>query len=111
VPYSIPAQTITVPIASPDAATIFDPTTGMLDVSYAAAWTIGRMVALQDVSFSTGLYNWKKTLESQVNSNIENGLFDQALGDDSLRAKSLTAEAVQPSRSLFTQIALTLNKD
>jgi hypothetical protein len=33
------------------------------------------------------------------------------LGDDSLRAKSLTAEAVQPSRSLFTQIALTLNKD
>ena len=111
VPYSIPAQTITVPVASPDAATIFDPTTGMLNVSYAAAWTIGRMVALQDVSFSTGLYNWKKTLESQVNSNIENGLFDQSLGVDSPQAKSLTAEAAQPTRSLFTQIALTLNKD
>jgi hypothetical protein len=71
------AAPLQLPIPSPDAATIFDPTTGMLDTSYAAAWTIGRMVALQDTSFSTGLYNWKQSLAQQVNNNVENALFFQ----------------------------------
>ncbi|WPV64831.1 hypothetical protein [Chitinophaga sp. LS1] len=77
-PYSnAGANPLQVPIPSPDAANVFDPTTGMLDTSYAAAWTIGRMVALQDTSFSTGLYNWKKGLAQQVNNNVENTLMMQ----------------------------------
>jgi hypothetical protein len=59
-PYSITKPGIKLPIASPDQATVFDPTTGMFDLSYAAAWTLGRMLALQDTAFSTELYNWKK---------------------------------------------------
>ncbi|WP_094569987.1 hypothetical protein [Mucilaginibacter xinganensis] len=110
VPYSIPSSTITLPVPSPDAATIFDPTTGMLDTSYSAAWTIGRMVALQDVAFSTGLYNWKKTLDAQVNNNIENGLFDNALGVTAPSVERMAEVGFQP-RSLFSQVALTLKKD
>ena len=33
--------------------------TGMFDASYAAAWEIGRLVALQDKKFSVELHNWK----------------------------------------------------
>ena len=32
----------------------------MLDASYAAAWELGRLLALQDKSFSTSLYRWKR---------------------------------------------------
>lgn len=33
---------------------------GMLDASYAAAWELGRLLALQDQSFSKALYSWKR---------------------------------------------------
>ena len=33
---------------------------GMFDVSYAAAWELGRLLALQNAHFSAALYKWKK---------------------------------------------------
>ena len=33
---------------------------GMFDVSYAAAWELGRLLALQNTHFSTSLYHWKR---------------------------------------------------
>ncbi|MEQ1955427.1 hypothetical protein [Mesorhizobium sp. CN2-181] len=57
---------IKLPVSSPDQMTVFDPTTGLLDSSLAAAWTIGRLVALQDKTFSASLYTWKKGLTRQV---------------------------------------------
>jgi len=82
VPYSTADMLLAPLITSPDDATIFDPTTGMLDRSYAAAWTIGRMLALQDLAFSTGLYNWKKSLRQQVNTKIENNLLAEQFSLD-----------------------------
>jgi hypothetical protein len=35
----------------------YDPGTGMMDLSYAAAWELGRLLALQNKSFSVALYN------------------------------------------------------
>lgn len=71
IPYLISELGIRFPIDSPDQATVFDPTTGMLDASLGAAWTIGRMIALQDTAFSTALYQWKKGLTQQVINYIE----------------------------------------
>lgn len=77
VPYQVAGESINVPIASPDQAAIFDPTTGMFDVSYAAAWTLGRMLALQDTAFSTALYNWKKGLTQAAVNAIEDSILQQ----------------------------------
>lgn len=77
VPYLMEGDKVTVPIASPDQATVFDPTTGMFDLSYSSAWTLGRMLALQDQSFSTSLYNWKRGLTQGVVTWIEEGVLDQ----------------------------------
>jgi hypothetical protein len=52
------------PVAVADALTRYDPSTGMLDVSYAAAWEIGRLLALRSKSFSAALYNWKRSIET-----------------------------------------------
>lgn len=106
-PYNIGAPTISLPIPSPDGATIFDPTTGMLDVSYSAAWTIGRMLALQDVSFSTGLYTWKQKLSAEINSAVEDNLFNNSLATPSSRMRAAEGGIKMP---LFAQIALTLKK-
>ncbi len=70
-PYKLDKAALQLPIASPDQVLIFDPTTGMLDTSYAAAWTLGRQIALQDTGFSTQLYNWKKGLELAVLNSSE----------------------------------------
>jgi len=75
---------VKVPIPSPDQATVFDPTTGLLDESYAAAWSLGRLLALQDKGFSTGLYAWKKDLNAKVVKAVE----DELLAD---RFSALTA--------------------
>lgn len=112
VPYSTAsAAPLTLPIPSPDAATVFDPTTGMLDTSYAAAWTIGRMVALQDTSFSTGLYNWKKGLGQQVNNNVENTLMMQHFNvQQPALLQGARTQTAAPLGSIFKQTLLKLKQ-
>lgn len=77
VPYAITEPRVRVPVASPDQATVFDPTTGMLDVSYSAAWTLGRLMALQDTGFSTALYNWRIGLTQAVVDQVENEILGE----------------------------------
>lgn len=108
--YSVMERNIEFPITSPDRATFFDPTTGMLDTSYAAAWTIGRMVALQDVSFSTGLYNWKKGLTLEVVNKIEDELIHQEFSA-SFAGKTLAEGESLTAASLFKKTVLMLNKE
>lgn len=80
-PYPLDKPALNLPIASPDQVLIFDPTTGMLDTSYAAAWTLGRQIALQDTGFSTQLYNWKKGLELSVLNSAELQLLTEHFGN------------------------------
>jgi len=78
-PYPISESRVNLPISTADAVTVFDPTTGMFDVSYAAAWTLGRMLALQDKAFSTALYNWKKTVQAAATAAVEKQLIEERL--------------------------------
>ncbi|MFZ6708065.1 hypothetical protein [Undibacterium sp. TC9W] len=117
-PYQVTQSWLQVPIASPDAATIFDPTTGLLDTSYAAAWTIGRMVALQDTSFSTAYYTWKRDLEMQVQQSVEDQMLEQSLGaslDLAPQAKQMKlmvgAPAPHGSNSLLKRTIMSLNPE
>jgi hypothetical protein len=50
----------TAPLSSADEALRYDPELGMLDVSYAAAWQLGRLMALRDETFAHDLYQWKR---------------------------------------------------
>jgi hypothetical protein len=70
----------TVPISSPDQALVFDPTTGLFDASLAAAWTIGRLLALQDRSFATALYQFKRGLVKATVDALERQLLAEILG-------------------------------
>ena len=48
------------PVIGPDALLRYDPEMGMFDVSYAAAWQLGQLMALQSRSFSVALLQWKQ---------------------------------------------------
>ncbi len=80
-PYQVTKAAIQLPISSPDKATIFDPSTGMLDTSYAAAWTLGRQLALQDSSFSVALYNWKRGVNQELVNNMEQSILAAQFSD------------------------------
>lgn len=49
-------------IRHPDSLLRFNPETGLFDVSYATAWQLGQLLALQDPSFSALLYKWKQQI-------------------------------------------------
>ncbi|HEV2734461.1 MAG TPA: hypothetical protein VGV85_06460 [Longimicrobiaceae bacterium] len=64
-PFASPPY-VRVPIPSPDSLVRYDPRTGMFDVSLAAAWQVGQLLALADLEFSTALYNWKRGEQRQA---------------------------------------------
>ncbi|HBF34205.1 TPA: hypothetical protein DDW35_06540 [Candidatus Sumerlaeota bacterium] len=107
--YSITQPGISFPISSPDQATQFDPTTGMLDVSYATAWALGRQLSLQDSSFSTALYNWKCGLSQAAVDAVENELlqeqFSSVLNAPQAPAleKMTSTQTASPARTLLHQ--------
>ncbi|WP_048425582.1 hypothetical protein [Methylobacterium indicum] len=51
------------PVAFGDAAIRYDPKTGLFDASYAAAWQIGRLLALADASFARTMMAWRRDLQ------------------------------------------------
>jgi hypothetical protein len=113
VPYSITKLQLKFPIGSPDQATMFDPTTGMLDASYAAAWTLGRQLALQNTAFSTALYEWKKGLTTDVVNAIENEILAELLQPllslDVQPAALSRIKRLTPAQALVHKLIFSLN--
>jgi hypothetical protein len=52
---------LTLPVQAADELVRYNPATGLFDISYAAAWELGRLLALQSKQLSTNLYLWKRT--------------------------------------------------
>ena len=48
------------PVRAADQLLVYDREIGLFDSSYAAAWQLGRLLALQDKSLSINLFNWKR---------------------------------------------------
>jgi hypothetical protein len=57
----------------------YDPGSGMFDVTYAAAWELGRLMALRDRAFATALYRWRLTVTQQAAAQLEEEIVDQLL--------------------------------
>src|SRR5262245_33686693 len=51
-----------------DAALRYDPLQGMMDVTYAAAFQLGRLLALQDRHFAISLYAYRSRVRRHTNS-------------------------------------------
>ncbi len=74
-------DSISIPVPSSDSVTGYNPDTGMFDVSYAAAWQLGRLLALQNKNFAQTLYNWKRENTQEVISNFETEIIQESLNE------------------------------
>lgn len=82
------------PLASSDAALRYDPQTGMFDVSYAAAWQIGRLLALQNESFTIALYNWRRRSRTAQALAAEHRVMTNLLGGSLESVTSALSDAI-----------------
>jgi hypothetical protein len=66
-------------IPSADAALRYNYNTGLLDVSYAAAWQLGRMLALQNNHFAQALYRYRNKGRLKTKSAIRQSPANDAM--------------------------------
>ncbi|MFB8793168.1 MAG: hypothetical protein U7126_02795 [Microcoleus sp.] len=55
------------PVPMADALVRYDSHSGLFDVSYAAAWELGRMLTLQNQRLAVELFNWKRANAQNLN--------------------------------------------
>jgi hypothetical protein len=91
------------PIRCADELVRYNPTTGIFDVSYASAWELGRLLALQSKQFSTTLYLWKRAYVQQLRQTAQQSLAITL--PLSLKATSQD-ELFQSIRLWFTNLSL-----
>lgn len=63
--YDKPAQ-VQEPVSCADELLRYDPDIGLFDVTYAAAWQLGRLLALQNQSFSLALNRTRRALRAKA---------------------------------------------
>jgi hypothetical protein len=51
---------VSFPVTAADDLFFYNSEHGLFDISYASAWQLGRLLALQSKNFSIDLYNWKR---------------------------------------------------
>ena len=71
VPGNNTSKEFSLPIRTADELVYYDETCGVFDVSYSAAWELGRLLALQSKSFSLSLYHWKRTHARKLKDDAE----------------------------------------
>ena len=95
-PVFIPAATLGLIFANADEALQYDPTAHLLDASYAAAWQLGRLLALQAPEFARALFT------------SESGYVAEALMD---RVAAWFGDRTQDERSARLERAEQLRRD
>ncbi len=81
-----------VDISCADAALRYDPETGMFDASCAAAWQLGRLLALQDQAFAQALYRFRTDYQRWVRSTNTEALRKRAVDPQDKLAKITDAQ-------------------
>ena len=86
------------PFATAEAALVYDPETGMFDVSFAAAWQAGRLLALAERDVATELAAWVRRARRRLLRALAHDRLARAYP---LLAPSGTAEAAARARALL----------
>jgi hypothetical protein len=75
-----------------DAAVRYDPLQGMMDVTYAGAFQLGRLLALQDRQFAVSLYAYRTRVRRHVNGLLSKNRLGKVLG---------VAGGLEPERNMM----------
>ena len=75
VPHPVPGIAAGTYFASAAVATIYDSQSGVFDLTYAAAWEAGRLLALHDRAYGTAQQRARKAMRKTVNLGRQRGLW------------------------------------
>lgn len=93
---------LALPALAADSLLAYDSTTGMFDVSYAAAWELGRLMVLQTKQISTSLYAWKRgQIQQKKSQNTPTARFQP----QRLQSRSLATAAPADVQTWFQGLA------
>ncbi|MEM9007316.1 MAG: hypothetical protein AAGE59_27800 [Cyanobacteria bacterium P01_F01_bin.86] len=76
-------------IRSVDQLIAYNPNTGLFDISYAAAWQLGQLLALQDKQFATRLFNWKRTNAQKLAKDNQQALYPHLFSETERNAATI----------------------
>ncbi|MEC4815236.1 MAG: hypothetical protein SAK29_18450 [Scytonema sp. PMC 1069.18] len=91
-------------VRSADQLIAYNPNTGLFDISYAAAWQLGQLLALQDQKFATSLFNWKRTNAQKLAQNNQQELFPHLFPEQD--SNSTDNDFPQDIKTWFEQLGL-----
>jgi hypothetical protein len=77
--YDKPRQ-VQEPVSCADELLRYDPETGLFDVTYAAAWQLGRLLALQNPSFALALARVRRALRAKAERTLRSRELDAQYG-------------------------------
>jgi len=99
-----PFTKISAPITSVSGTNllIFDPAYGTFDITYAAAWQLGRSLALSSSKFLSALMEFRQTVYQSVNTQITNQMYQ-------VSPTTAKNQFIQNLPNLFQSIALATN--
>ena len=115
IPFALKAANIaSTPVYTPDKLLRFDPKIGLYDTSYAAAWQLGQLVALQNKTFSVPYFKWQKGNAQKFRFKLENQLLSEGHSSILEWSDRMTAEkhSVDIGKPIYKSILnLLTNKD
>jgi hypothetical protein len=85
-------QQIQEPVSCADEILHYDPDTGLFDVTYAAAWQLGRLLALQNHSFALALNRARKIIRQEAERQMRQSEIDKLRKTHKLPPEYLSLE-------------------
>ncbi|XWK89072.1 MAG: hypothetical protein U7127_03095 [Phormidium sp.] len=82
------------PVATADALLRYDSNSGLFDVSYAAAWELGRMLTLNNQNLAVELFNWKRSNAQILHQMQQQVLYLPFQGETSDDSTNMPPEAI-----------------
>jgi hypothetical protein len=101
-----PPDASTLPARSADALLRYDPATGLLDVSYASAWELGRLLTLANTRVALELYNWKRQIAQEENTQSQRSVKGLPTRRRRLAARTLDAGMPEAVAAWFNGLSV-----
>lgn len=94
IPYWTP-EALKVPFKGADELLYYNKETGMFDTTYASAWQLGKLMALQNKGFAENLYQWKQKRQESFIEKEEDKVLSTSLAPLSQEEGKLSKKVLQ----------------
>jgi hypothetical protein len=92
------------PIKTSDSVTIYDPSWGVFDLAYAAAWQLGRLLALADGGFTEALLAYRWQQHQEIQRAVRQNEFFSFLTKRTVDGAELVQESKSPTHLFFQSL-------